>query len=520
MNTLTKAIPYMDLVSLAALLVAAWYLFFGREGIVGSRVKWMVWMIVLLLMFNSLSNSLEWLRITAVLDTMEDYSALFLPVFYFFVIFIFLQELGFAEVKHLRNYLTNVFDSMPSMLVGVDARGRVTQWNSTAAQKTGLRLEEAKGQALSEVYPLLSDQLEHLRYAVEQGKVYVEPRIPRNLDGETRFDDLTIYPLVENGVQGAVIRLDDVTERARIENVMVQTEKMMSVGGLAAGMAHEINNPIGVILLSVQNILRRVSDDLPANEAAARECGTSLDAVRAYLERRSILEFLRDIEIGGRRASEIVENMLQFSRRTESGMIPEDLARVITDTIALARSDYDLKKKYDFKNIQLETDFAEGLASVPLIRIEFEQVLLNLFKNSAQALSTAVGGAQRQPALSAAAGGAQRQPTLSAAAGGRPPKLTIRTERQEPWAVITVTDNGPGIAESVRKRVFEPFFTTKPVGEGTGLGLSVSYMIITIHHKGQLELSSVPGKGTTFTIRIPLERAAGDSAPTTEAHDG
>jgi two-component system NtrC family sensor kinase len=100
-------------------------------------------------------------------------------------------------------------------------------------------------------------------------------------------------------VKGAVIRVDDVTQRVRMENMMVQTEKMMSVGGLAAGMAHEINNPLGGMLQSLQNVIRRLSTGLPANEADAIDCGTRLEAIRCYLERRQIFRFLENIRISG-----------------------------------------------------------------------------------------------------------------------------------------------------------------------------------------------------------------------------
>ena len=141
--------------------------------------------------------------------------------------------------------------------------------------------------------------------------------MPRIVDGEMRYEDVTVYPLMSNGVEGAVIRVDDVTERVRIEEMMVQSEKMLSVGGLAAGMAHEINNPLGVILQASQNVLRRVSPDLPVNARVAGECGITLSSVQQYLERREILTFLEDIRQSGQRAAEIVANMLSFSRKAE-----------------------------------------------------------------------------------------------------------------------------------------------------------------------------------------------------------
>ena len=268
---------------------------------------------------------------------------------------------------------------------------------------------------------------------------------------------------------------------------MVQTEKMMSVGGLAAGMAHEINNPLGVMMMSAQNISRRVSEELPANFRVAEECGTTLAAIRQYLDKREILEFIADILEGGTRAARIVSNMLQFSRRSESSMVLSDVGELIDRTIELAANDYDLKKKFDFRHIEIIREFDDSLNEVPLTVTEIEQVILNLLKNGAQAMGE---GLKNVPE--------ETEP--------RKPQFIIRTIREDHWARIEIEDNGPGMSDDIRKRVFEPFYTTKPVGTGTGLGLSVSYMIVTNNHKGAMGVESTPGQGTTFIIRLPLRR--------------
>ncbi len=126
---------------------------------------------------------------------------------------------------------------------------------------------------------------------------------------------------------GAVIRMDDITERIRIEQMMVQTEKMLSVGGLAAGMAHEINNPLSIIMQSAQNILRRVSKELPANRTEAEELGLDLDILHRYLEARGINGFIEGILEAGNRASRIVADMLAFSRRSTSEMSAQSSRR-------------------------------------------------------------------------------------------------------------------------------------------------------------------------------------------------
>ncbi len=303
----------------------------------------------------------------------------------------------------------------------------------------------------------------------------------RLVEGEKKFMDVMVYPLIDDGIQGAVIRVDDVTNRVRIEEMMVQTEKMLSVGGLAAGMAHEINNPLGGILLGAQNILRRISPDLNINRQSAEECGTSIESIRRYMENRNIIKMIDGIREMGERASKIVSNMLSFSRHSESRLSMARLDDVIDRSLELAANDYDLKKKYDFRHIRINREYDPELPEVSCVITEIQQVMLNLLKNSAQAV-------------------AEKEYV-----DGKP-EITLRLKRDPHWAIIELEDNGPGITEADRKRVFEPFFTTKEVGVGTGLGLSVSYFIISNNHKGTMDVESQSGKGTRFTIRLPLIR--------------
>jgi len=139
-----------------------------------------------------------------------------------------------------------------------------------------------------------------------------QEKTPFSGGGASRLLDIMIYPFGAGAVEGAVLRLDDVTARVEIENLMVQTEKMLSVGSLAGGMAHEINNPLSGILQSSQIIRRRLEPRLPANVRAAREAGCGMDQILGYLEGRGILTFLKAIDESGKRANSIVRNMLGF----------------------------------------------------------------------------------------------------------------------------------------------------------------------------------------------------------------
>ncbi|MEA2093267.1 MAG: PAS domain S-box protein, partial [Pseudomonadota bacterium] len=382
------------------------------------------------------------------------------------------------EMQRMRTYLKNIVDSMPSILVGVDNEVNVTEWNQGAEQATGLAAAEAIGHGFAEVLPEFKSQLEKLREAIHRCEAVREDRLITENKGEVHYADVVVYPLVANGTQGAVIRIDNITHRVRLEEMMVQTEKMMSVGGLAAGMAHEINNPLSGVLQSCQNIQRRLSPELAANRQAAESLGLGMEDLRRYLQNRGILDFVDGIQEAASRASRIVADMLAFSRRSGAAFKPEQVDEMLERVVRLASSDYDLKKTYDFRQIEIVRDYDPQLEAVNCDRTEIEQVFLNVIKNAAQAM-----------------------------AGSNPPlqRIILRTRREGQYARIEVEDNGPGMDEAIQRRIFEPFYTTKPVDEGTGLGLSVSYFIITEQHKGSIAVFSSPGKGACFVIRLLLK---------------
>ncbi len=253
---------------------------------------------------------------------------------------------------------------------------------------------------------------------------------------------------------------------------------MTTVGGLAAGMAHEINNPLGVILQAVQMVSMRISCAGDADRKEAEKLGLDHGTLRAYAENRGIVSYLEGIREAGERAARIVSNMLQFSRRGESRATIEDINLLIENALSIAISDYDLKKRYDIRKILIERDLDRAMPPLLCSATEIEQVVLNLVKNAAQAMGD-MAGADREPVI------------------------TISTREDGNSAIIEISDNGPGIPDEVLSHIFEPFYTTKNVGDGTGLGLSVSYYIITNNHRGSISVASTRGVGTAFTIRLP-----------------
>ncbi len=386
------------------------------------------------------------------------------------------------QIREREELLQAIINNTNSVIFLKDLSGCYLLVNRRFKEVLLLKQPEVIGYMDGDLFPSdIADNLKALdQQVMGSGQLAEAEEVLPHHDGPHTYISAKFLLFDSSGKPYALCGIStDITKRKQIEEMMVQTEKMMSVGGLAAGMAHEINNPLGIMIQAVQNIKRRVSSDLPANEKVAGELGVSLAGVQAYLEKRMVLSMVDDIYGAGMRAARIVTNMLQFSRRSESASQYAMVTDLIDQTVELAANDYDLKKKYDFRHISIIREYDPAVQKVKLVVTEFEQVILNLLKNGAQAFAD------------------------KEMAEGEVPTITIRVLPDGDHTRIEVADNGPGIPPEVRKRVFEPFFTTKPVGSGTGLGLSVSYMIITNNHSGTMEVESVPGDGAVFIIRLP-----------------
>ncbi|WP_320006310.1 ATP-binding protein [Maridesulfovibrio sp.] len=382
------------------------------------------------------------------------------------------------DLKVSKNYFQSVIDSMPSALIWVNENMEVCQGNSSALDLFNIESTAIEAVRADDFFSGRAEIILTITDAKEQNEARTLERAHLGKD-VSRVYEVTAFPVSGVEFKGVVVRIDDVTSRVRMEELMVQTEKMMSVGGLAAGMAHEINNPLGGIMQGAQNLERKFSPQILANRKAAEEAGCSLESMSQYLEYRKVNSIIEGIKQSGKRAARIVSNMLEFSKPGKASRTSVDLHELIENVIELAGKDYDLKKKYDFMHIVLTREFSTDLPLIICSKPEIEQVLFNLLKNSAQAMNENKASAEE-------------------------PQIWIRTSSQGNYVTIEIEDNGPGMTEDVRKRVFEPFFTTKAAGTGTGLGLSVSYFIITQNHGGTFSVRSIPDVGATFTITLPV----------------
>lgn len=334
----------------------------------------------------------------------------------------------------------------------------------------------------------------------------------RNRSGEVYriagiADDITVRKQAEEALQQSEAQLRQqaqdlektLRELQRTQAQLVQSEKMSSLGQLVAGVAHEINNPVNFIYGNLKHARTYAQDLLgllqlyqqhypdPVGEIQAEVEAIDLEFLVADLPR-----LLNSMKVGADRIHEIVMSLRTFSRMDEADMKAVDIHASIDSTLMI------LQNRLRANSGRPEIEVVKHYGDLPLIECyagQLNQVFMNVLSNAIDALEEAI-----------AAGHWLNLPPTALAVPSKP-TISIRTELTSTHQVaIHMADNGPGIPESVQQRLFDPFFTTKPIGKGTGMGLSISYQIVTERHGGTLECLSELGHGTEFVITIPLHQ--------------
>ncbi|MFI5234975.1 MAG: nitrogen regulation protein NR(II) [Gemmatimonadales bacterium] len=359
------------------------------------------------------------------------------------------------EIEDQRRFISQVIDSLPVGLYVVDRDYRVTLWNRMRELGTqGLRREDVVGRTVFEV--LSRQNAETLRgefdAAFASGELQ-QMELETQMDGETRHYRISKIPMRDaGGVVSHVITIgEDVTEWRGVQSRIMQSEKLAAVGQLAAGVMHEINNPLATIGACVEAMGHRLAEGGPR----------ALASVREYVE---IIE--KEVE----RCTGIVDGLLDFSRPKATARREVNLTAVMEDTLFL------LKHHQRFKRFPVRLALANDLPPIQANAEQLVQVFMALMLNSVDAME------------------------------GRTGTLTVRTFRnpeREDEVVAEVEDTGVGMSPSEISKIFEPFYTSKPPGRGTGLGLSICYGIVQQHH-GRISVDSAPGMGTIFRVTLPM----------------
>jgi two-component system NtrC family sensor kinase len=364
----------------------------------------------------------------------------------------------FALLARGKEQWEATFDAISEGIALVSAEGVIQRSNAAFAQLAGRQVTTIGGQRLCETLFGEHEALAPLlRTAVAGGRPAPVVRRSEKLNRMLRVAVAPVERAV--GDASAVVVVEDITEQQALEAQLIQSEKMAAVGTLVSGVAHELNNPLTSIAGLSEFLLEQSPTGAPGRD------------------------HLRIINEQADRAGHIVRDLLTFARKGPTEREPVDLGDVVQRTLALLG--YDLRRR----NVTAEIVVAPGLPPVLGDRHQLQQVALNLVTNAVQAVTDLPRG--------------------------RPRRVAIRLKVEDGRVVLRVSDTGPGLTEEVRAQMFSPFFTTKPQGEGTGLGLFVSYGIAE-SHGGSLTADSRPGNGATFVLALP-PAAEGAGAPAAEA---
>jgi len=395
---------------------------------------------------------------------------------------------GLALASKGEGELEQILSSMQATLVVSDGQGLIRRVNHALLQLLGYAEAELLGQPLALICAG-GEMPAQVPMAAMHSKSLALVRVEtRYRSREGRLVPVLCARSALRGGQGEVCVGFELNERKEFANQLFQSEKLASIGQLAAGIAHEINNPLGFILSNLGTLAEYSRDILglvreyeqlyqalekgdPDQLAQARlQVGSRRAEVEIGYLMGDLDELVRESREGAERVRRIVQSLREFAHQDQAEKVPAHLDQCLESALTIAWNEIKYKA-------QIHKDYA-ALPQVLCYPQELNQVFINLLVNAAQAI----------PGQGA---------------------ILLRTFQEDHWACAAITDTGQGMSAEVRQRIFEPFFTTKPVGQGTGLGLSTSYHIVVNKHGGQLLVDSREGAGTTFTVRIPLGAGEG-----------
>ncbi|MEH6591796.1 MAG: PAS domain S-box protein [Halioglobus sp.] len=363
-------------------------------------------------------------------------------------------------LRKSESYIKRILRSMPLMLVGLDEDGVITQWNSKAEEVSGLEAGAVVGRNLWQAYPAITVTPDLIAKALKTKKTLTLKQSQR---GGFHFD-VTIYPLSTKNDPGVVVLIDDVTQRVSAENMLIQRDKMSSMGELAGSLAHDINTPVHAMLMDIREVQSRLSK---LENSGAEGVPPLLDDA---LER-------------GEQVSAVISNLLEFSSGHATEMRPTDITEVIEHSLDLASAVMTDASGLQFRDIRIEKNFEDNLPLIPCHETELQQVFLSLFRYCFHALAD-VERSGHTPSIS----------------------LQVNTFYDALW--LKVQHNGRGISLQEQQVIFEPLFAdpnyTATEDYDAGRRLSYPYFIITEQHRGQLAVTSDIDIGTTFHIELLL----------------
>jgi len=364
------------------------------------------------------------------------------------------------------NYLKNILESMPTMLVGLNDNGQVTHWNKKAEDYTGLKAEDVIDKDLWESYPIISVSKQQVEQAIRSNEALSFRQSQRGL---FHFD-VSIAPLSGTDDIGVVVLISDVTTQVKNANSLIERDRVSSMGELASSMAHDINQPLQNIFADIKQIKLRISE---LSSVARPEVAEKLQEIRKELA---------DATNQGEKASAIVNNLLDFAQNHDNEKQLTNLADVMDHAIEIAEKTFTLPQGMQFSDITIERDYEQELPQVPCYVSEIQQVFLSILRHCFHAIG-------------------------QANAENFKPQIRVRMVDCYDALWFKVSHNGKGLSAEQQQCIFEPFFGDDIGDEQyqSSQRLSFPHFIITEHHNGEMAVTSDEQVGTTFHMQLQLK---------------
>jgi len=360
-------------------------------------------------------------------------------------------------LKSREQYITNIVESMPLMLIGLNQRMEITQWNQVAETSTGRPIASVLGKNLWDAYPAITLTPDQVAEVLRTKKTMTIKHSQR----DQYYFDITLYTLSDAEDTGVVILVDDITKQMKAENKVSERDKISAMGELASAMAYDINFPLQSILSS----LLAAQEKLAANDVSTIK--------------NELLETLKNACYSGKQASSIIQNLLDLSSSHHQEKSSADIKVLMDQSINLADSLFTDLSGLRFSDIHITRHYHEGVPHIPCYHAELQQVFVRLLRNAFHALNNTT---QQNPAIN----------------------VEISEFYDSLW--IKIQHNGKALSAQEQEDIFQPFFSISerdpacPVEQR----LSYSYFIITDHHDGQMSVTSDEKYGTCFNIQLPL----------------
>lgn len=366
-----------------------------------------------------------------------------------------------AELRASEMYISDILRSMPMMLIGLDKDGNITQWNQRIEDITGIKVESCMGKNLWDIFPTITVSPNQIGEALSKNEATT---IRYSQPGQYYYD-ITIYPLREQKEPGVVVLIDDITKEILSVNTLIHSDKMSSVGELAAAMSHDITPPLQAILSDIKSSRQFLADN--------NDLASSSEALNRLLD---------DAYEKGENLASIVNSFQDFSKVTSDRKEVCNMVDLMENTLELAGDVLSVPEQLRFKDIEIVRNFQEDIPEIPCFEAEMQHVFLSLLRHACDALRN-TDHPERAPKI----------------------KIQMIVSYDNLW--IRIHHNGLGLNNEEQMYLFEPFFRkNSPDGKyDASKRLSFPYFIISEQHQGQMAVTSDLNVGTTFHIQLPLK---------------